>query len=145
MITHTTGNLFDSDAQYLINTVNCVGVPGKGLAKQFAERYPEQTQIYIQDCRNGLYQPGTVRLYTMSHGPNLLFAATKDHWRNPSQYPWIEQILTDLSNWADRVGPVSVAMPPTGAGLGGLNPIQVRNIVCDYLGQHKKIHVQYYG
>ncbi len=149
MIEIVSGSMFDRQHDFLVNTVNCEGHPGRGLAKQFAERYPEATALYRLDCRDNRYHPGGTRLY-VEGGQHLIFVATKGLWRNQSQYVWIEMISRkihrNLLKYAhDWEHPVSIAIPPMGAGLGRLDPDKIRLIVERDFASVPEILVSYYG
>lgn len=104
------GNIFDSNAHYIVIPVNCVGVMGAGLARQFAETFPN-TAPYIRKKIQGM-APG---MYIKDH--TFIFATTKDHWKDPSKKEWIVDILYDFKQLENA----SIAIPPLGCGLGGLD------------------------
>ena len=116
MIKYVQGNLFATEAKTITVPVNCVGVMGGGIAKTARERCPELFARYKKLCKAGEMKPGHP-VETMG-GQYLLFP-TKDHWRNPSQYPWIRQGLEKIRENAHRLK--SIAIPPLGCGHGGLN------------------------
>src|ERR1044072_9642752 len=80
----TQGNLLDSQAQVLVDWVNCVGVPGAGLARQFRDRWPAQVGEYVTFCREGRMKPGLVHDAVLPDGRRILSIATKRHWRGNS-------------------------------------------------------------
>lgn len=133
MITERKGNIFTSWCQTLVNPVNCVGVSGAGLAKQFAERYPTYQKLYVDACRARQMRPGGI--YWVGTASVLLVAyfATKDHWKNPSQLEWVEQGLSAFVDEYEGVGCTSVAFPLLGAGLGGLQRDDVLACMKKYL------------
>jgi uncharacterized protein YwgA/O-acetyl-ADP-ribose deacetylase (regulator of RNase III) len=114
------GNLFDSDAQTLVNTVNCVGVMGKGVALEFRNRFPEMHADYVARCRAGQVHLGRPYLYRSLVLPWILNFPTKDHWRSVSRLQDIEEglrhLLADYREW----GITSLAVPPLGCGHGQL-------------------------
>ncbi len=122
-IRYTQGNLLDATADALVNTVNEVGVMGKGIALQFRDAFPESAREYERAAKAGNVRVGTVLL---SHGGSLLgprwiiHFPTKKHWRNPSQLSWVRDGLLDLVRVIKREGIRSVAIPPLGCGNGGL-------------------------
>ncbi len=122
-IRYTQGNLLDATADALVNTVNEVGVMGKGIALQFRDTFPESARAYEQAAKAGHVHVGTVLL---SHGGSLLgprwiiHFPTKKHWRNPSQLSWVREGLQDLVRVIKREGIRSIAIPPLGCGNGGL-------------------------
>ncbi len=122
-IRYTQGNLLDATADALVNTVNEVGVMGKGIALQFREAFPESAREYEQAAKAGKVHVGKV---LVSHGAALLgprwiiHFPTKKHWRNPSQLSWVRDGLQDLVHVIQREGIRSIAIPPLGCGNGGL-------------------------
>lgn len=125
MIKFLTGDLLKADAEALVNTVNTVGVMGKGIALQFKEAFPYNNKVYIQACKNNELSPGKLLAVVDS---NLLYGKkliinfpTKIHWRQPSQYEYIEQGLKSLRTLIQKDNIVSIAIPPLGAGNGGLD------------------------
>ena len=132
-ITFRHGDIFASGAHALVNPVNCVGVMGAGLAKQFRDRHPAMFADYQAQCRAGLYQPGMPRIWRCDGQPLIVNFPTKGHWRDPSQLQWIRAglaILADLLR-VDDIG--SIAVPPLGCGLGGLRWPDVRALIVEHL------------
>ena len=124
MIRCAEGNLFDASVEALVNTVNEVGVMGKGIALMFREKFPTSSQEYQRAARNGEVQVG--RMYVTEGdslvGPRwLVHFPTKKHWRHPSKLAWIREGLRDLIRVIHRRGIRSVALPPLGCGNGGLD------------------------
>jgi len=129
MIKTTTGNLLHAHADALVNTVNCVGVMGKGIALQFKKAFPEMFKLYREDSKAGQVIPG--RMHVFSTGslvpPHYVINfPTKRHWRAKSRMSDIEDGLVDLVNQVHELGLRSLAIPPLGAGNGGLNWHEVR-------------------
>ncbi len=131
MIQFTRGNLLDASAEALVNTVNEVGVMGKGIALMFKERFPENTRLYTEASR-----AEQVRIGRMLVTPTgelfpkwIINFPTKKHWRNPSRLEWVEQGLLDLVRVVKELGIHSVAVPPLGCGNGGLAWDQVRPLI----------------
>jgi len=116
----TDGNLLDSQARGLVSPVNCVGVPGAGLAKQFRDRWPVQVEEYVTFCREGRMKPGLVHDAALPDGRRILSIATKRHWRDASRIEDVDLGLSALKEYLDTVGLISVAVPALGCGLGGL-------------------------
>ena len=115
-------NILKSECQTIIVTTNTVGVMGAGLAKSAANLYPEILPIYRAACNNRehttelpLFIPGN------DNRPNILCVATKQHWQNPSQPEWINSALNWIAKNYTQLGITSLAIPPMGCGLGGLN------------------------
>lgn len=130
------GNLLDSTAQGLVNPVNCVGVPGAGLAKQFRERWPVQVEEYMQFCKAGKMKPGLVHDAVLPDGRRILSIATKRHWRDRSHLYDVSAGLAGLSLYLDTTGLASVAVPALGCGLGGLPKFQVARLMQHWLGDN---------
>ena len=120
MITVRVGNLFDSNAQTLVNTVNCVGVMGKGIALEFKKRFPEMNRDYEERCKAGKVKLGRPYLFTDLVGPWVLNFPTKDHWRSVSRVQDVIEGLEYLKQRYREWGIRSLAMPPLGCGQGQL-------------------------
>jgi len=133
MITYITGNILASNAQALINTVNTVGIMGKGLALQFKDAYPSNFTAYQKACKQGDIAIGklfvTIDQNLKSGEKIIINFPTKKDWRNPSEYIFIEQGLDDLVKIIKKQNIKSVAIPPLGAGLGGLKWEKVKKII----------------
>ena len=114
------GDILDSQAQVLVNPVNCRGTMGAGLARQFRDRYPGLETRYRRDCRTGLLRPGRVTLHQVGPSTTVANLPTKDDWRAPSRMEWVEEGLDALAKALLEGGFSSVAVPALGAGLGGL-------------------------
>jgi O-acetyl-ADP-ribose deacetylase (regulator of RNase III) len=122
MITIRSGNLFDHSADILVNTVNCVGVMGKGIALEFKKRYPENFEAYKTECNNKFLVPGGLFIYNYEDGPAIVNFATKDHWRDPSRYEWIQHGLESLSSWLSYISRTyKVNIPALGCANGQLD------------------------
>jgi O-acetyl-ADP-ribose deacetylase (regulator of RNase III) len=124
MITYIQGNLLDAPVEALVNTVNTVGVMGKGIALMFKEQFPENYREYAEACKAGRVQTGkmfvTERMALM--GPRwIVNFPTKQHWRAPSRMDWIAEGLIDLKSFIRSKGVRSIAIPPLGSGNGGLD------------------------
>jgi len=129
MIRYTTGNLLDAPAQALVNTVNTVGVMGKGIALMFKEQFPANSAEYEQACAAGDLEPGSIFVTerTDMYGPRwIINFSTKKHWRHPSKISWIRSGLQELRAFLIEQDVRSVAIPPLGAGNGGLAWADVR-------------------
>jgi len=114
------GDLFESRAQALVNTVNCVGVMGKGVAEQFRKRYPAMFDDYKRRCERHAVRLGEPYPYRDVSGALIINFPTKDHWRASSRLSDIEAGLDYLAAHLEQWGVTSVAMPPLGCGNGGL-------------------------
>jgi O-acetyl-ADP-ribose deacetylase (regulator of RNase III) len=123
MIEFRQGNLLAADAEALVNTVNCVGVMGKGIALQFKQAYPDNFRAYERACRAGEVQLGkmfVVNTGTLTNPRYLINFPTKQHWKARSRLRDIEHGLADLVATVRRLGLRSLAVPPLGCGNGGL-------------------------
>lgn len=127
MITYRTGSIFDSTADVLVCPVNCVGVMGKGLALEFKKRFPNESDGYRVACSIGMINAGLVLAER-----SIRFAATKDHWRNPSKIEWVERCIIALTD--DTSAGRSVALPRLGCGCGGLDWADVEPLILKHLG-----------
>jgi O-acetyl-ADP-ribose deacetylase (regulator of RNase III) len=148
MIIFTTGNLFDSNAEALVNTVNTVGVMGKGIALMFKDRFPENFRKYEAACRNKDIEVGSVFVTERSDlvdGPRwIVNFPTKKHWRNPSKLEWVEEGLFDLAGFIQEQKVHSIALPPLGSGNGGLDWALVRPVIERVLGRLANVEVTVY-
>jgi O-acetyl-ADP-ribose deacetylase (regulator of RNase III) len=122
MIEYKTGDIFTSQADVLVNPVNCMGVMGKGLAKEFKRLFLDEYREYKRACDAGAVRPGDVRYYSTGlMGPWFIACAfTKNHWRDPSQPEWVESCINTLFGTSEKKS-LTVAMPKLGCGLGGLD------------------------
>jgi len=132
-ITFRHGDMFASGAHALVNPVNCVGVMGAGLARQFRDRHPAMFAEYQRQCRARLYQPGVPRVWRGDGQPLIINFPTKRHWRDPSQLLWIGGGLAILAELLRTHDVHSVAVPPLGCGLGGLAWPDVRDLIVEHL------------
>jgi O-acetyl-ADP-ribose deacetylase (regulator of RNase III) len=124
MIRYTQGNLLDADVEALVNTVNTVGVMGKGIALMFKERFPQNMAAYAKACKAQDVQTGKVFVTASDElmGPRwIVNFPTKQHWKAPSQLEWIVEGLQDLRRFLEDNQVRSIALPPLGAGNGQLD------------------------
>jgi O-acetyl-ADP-ribose deacetylase (regulator of RNase III) len=136
MIRFTQGNLLEAKAEALVNTVNTVGVMGKGIALMFKERFAENYRHYAAACKAGEVQTGKVHVTAVNEldGPRwIINFPTKRHWRSPSQMAWVTEGLHDLRRFLVENQVKSVAVPPLGAGNGGLKWSEVREQIVAQL------------
>lgn len=134
MITYIRGDLFTSPASVLVNTVNTVGVMGKGIAKDFKRFYPEMFREYQRRCEQGTLDIGELFFYQHPHKSVLNFP-TKKHWRQPSRLDYIEAGLSKFVQEYRNFRIHSVGFPQLGCGNGELDwENQVRPLMQDYLG-----------
>jgi O-acetyl-ADP-ribose deacetylase (regulator of RNase III) len=129
MIEFTSGDILRSEAEALVNTVNCVGVMGRGIALQFKNAYPDNFKAYAAACQRGEVQPG--RMFVFETGQltpprYIVNFPTKRHWRGKSRMEDIDAGLTALAEVIRAKGIRSIAIPPLGSGLGGLDWAEVR-------------------
>ena len=133
MLSIRQGDIFDSNAQTLVNTVNCVGVMGKGIALQFKKRFPAMNKDYIKRCEEGKVKLGKPYIYKSTVTPWIINFPTKDHWRSVSQISDLEEgmkyLLENYKEWDIK----SIAVPPLGSGYGQLEWKVVGRILYHYL------------
>lgn len=129
MIEYTTGDILRADADAIVNTVNCVGVMGRGIALQFKKAFPENFKAYALACKNNQVQPGRMLVFETGQltAPRLIINfPTKRHWRGASRLEDIEAGLAALVETIRQYQIQSIAIPPLGSGLGGLDWADVR-------------------
>lgn len=132
MIENAKGNLLEADAQALVNTVNTVGVMGKGIALQFRQAFPENYKAYQKACQNGELQPGKMHVFATGKLTNPRYVInfpTKKHWRGKSRIEDVETGLHALIETIKRYKISSIAVPPLGCGNGGLDWNAVRPLI----------------
>lgn len=145
------GNLLKASAEVLVNTVNCVGVMGKGIALQFDRSFPKNSVLYAQACKNQTLRPGGILVFEreleLEHPVPLAIVnfATKDHWRGKSKLEWIERGLAELVREVQRRGWRSIAVPPLGCGNGGLDWNVVRPLIEDAFAALPEVAVWLYA
>lgn len=144
MIQHAQGNLLLADAEALVNTVNTVGVMGKGIALQFKQAFPDNFEAYEKACKHNQVVPGKMFVFDRQvlHGPRLIINfPTKRHWRQPARLGDIKAGLDDLVRVLRDKEVLSVAVPPLGCGNGGLSWRVVRPLIEDALSDLPKVRV----
>ncbi|MBR4836910.1 MAG: macro domain-containing protein [Bacteroidales bacterium] len=132
MIQYLEGNILDSNAMALVNTVNLVGIMGKGIALQFKKQFPINYKLYQKACDEGTIGIGKLfvtKEQTMFGVKTIINFPTKTDWRKPSEYSYIEAGLDDLVRVIRDNSIESIAIPPLGAGNGGLNWEIVKGII----------------
>lgn len=147
MIEYTGGNILHADAEALVNTVNCVGVMGRGIALQFKNAYPKNFKAYEAACQRQEVQPGRMFVYATGELANPRFIInfpTKRHWRGNSRMEDIESGLIDLVEVIRRNNIQSIAIPPLGSGLGGLEWDDVRPRIEQALAALPQVKVLLY-
>src|SRR5258706_13997677 len=123
------GNLLEADTQALVNTVNTVGVMGKGIALQFKEQFPVNFSIYENACKKGLVKTGEMLVtseVSLEGEKIIINFPTKTEWYRKSQYGFIEEGLKDLVRVIKKYNIQSIGLPPLGCGHGGLKWEKVR-------------------
>jgi len=146
-VTITKGNILDAKAEALVNAVNCVGVMKKGLALQFANKYPSMLKEYARVCEKGDLSMGKVHVWVTPEDDSHLYVInfpTKLHWKDPSRLPYIEQGLQELRRQLHALKVKSVAIPALGCGHGGLDWNIVKNKIIDALAD-LETHVYLYA
>lgn len=147
MIHFTSGNLLDAKTEAIINTVNTVGVMGKGIALMFKERFPENFAAYAAACKVGEVRVGEMFVTpgVELSGPRwIINFPTKKHWRNPTQLEWVKDGLMDLKSFLIEKEVKSVAVPPLGCGNGGLDWRVVRPLIEVALSELDGVEVYIY-
>ena len=131
--------MFDDkyELDILVNTVNCIGVMGKGIALEFKRRFPKYYIDYKELCNAHIIRPGGIYLHNITK-PWIISFATKDHWKNPSELQWISDGLRKLSILLDTLKNgnqvVSIGVPALGCGNGGLDWQEVKPLIVKELG-----------
>ena len=145
------GDLLQAPVEALVNTVNCVGIMGKGIALQFDRAFPENSRLYKEVCKRGELHPGGVLVYKRQPElekplPLAIFNfATKDHWKGRSRLKWIEDGLQHLVAEVKSQKLNSIAVPPLGCGNGGLKWSVVRPMIEAALSELPSVDVQLYA
>lgn len=144
MIETTKGDILNADAEALVNTVNCVGVMGRGIALQFRKKFEENFKVYKSACDKGELRPGMVLVHDRGSFLNpryIINFPTKDHWRANSKVKDIESGLVALVEQVKRRNIKSIAIPPLGCGLGGLDWSEVRPRIEAAFAEVPSVHV----
>lgn len=138
-----SGNIFNSKADALVNTVNCVGVMGKGIALEFRRRYPKMFEEYKSICQKHQLRPGQILPYK-KQTPFILNFAIKDDWKHPSKIEWIECCLDKFVKNYKILRIESVAFPWMGAMNGGIPIEKIQAVTRKYLSNLSDISVEVY-
>lgn len=140
MIRYVDGDFFDYDADIRINTVNCVGVMGAGVAFAFKNKFPEMFNEYVLQCKKGEISPGKPAVWRSIDAQGkeieIINFPTKDHWRNKSKYEYIEKGLLWLSTYLDSKQGKIITLPALGCGHGGLDWEIVKKMIQDSLSEN---------
>jgi len=147
MIQYKTGDILQEDAEALVNTVNCVGVMGRGVALQFKKAFPENFKAYAKACRRDELQPGRLFIYKtrrMMPPYYIINFPTKRHWKGKARMEDIQAGLKHLAQVVREMNIRSIALPPLGSGLGGLDWQQVRQLIEQVLSSLEDVRVIVY-
>lgn len=145
MVRYVEGNILKSKAEALINTVNCVGVMGRGIALQFKKAFPDNFKAYAAACKRDEVQIGRMFVHETAQltGPRYIINfPTKVHWRGKSRLEYIESGLEALIAEIRRLGIRSIAVPPLGSGLGGLTWTEVRPLIDRALAELPEVEAE---
>ena len=144
MIEIIIGNLLQTKAEALVNTVNCIGYMGKGIALQFKKAYPENNDKYKKACNVHEVRPGKMFVFetgNMFDPKYIINFPTKRHWRGNSRIEDIKSGMKDLVSVIKRNKISSIAIPPLGCGLGGLDWNQVKQIIKNEMQQLQNVRI----
>ena len=147
MIQSTSGDILRDESEAIVNTVNCVGVMGRGIALQFRNAYPENFKAYAKACQREEVQPGRMFVFEtgeLSHPRFIVNFPTKRHWRGKSRLEDIEAGLQALVEVLREKRIRSIAIPPLGSGLGGLDWAEVRPRIVAALSALDEVKVTLY-
>ena len=144
VISSTCGNILEENVEAVVNPVNCVGVMGAGLARQFKLAYPDNFIFYAEVCRLGKLSPGRVLVYSrgvMYNPKYIVNFPTKRYWKEPSCLEDIKSGLVSLLETIREFNIKSIAIPPLGCGLGGLDWKIVKPLILETVQQVPDTHV----
>jgi len=139
-----SGNIFISSAKTFVNTVNCVGAMGKGIALEFRRRFPDMFIQYQKDCEDKKIVPGRIYSYPIQSGLLVLNFAIKDDWKYPSKIEWIESCLKQFVAGYQQKNIKSIAFPWMGAMNGGIPLSEIKNVTRKYLQNLPDIEIEIY-
>ncbi len=145
-IEYKSGNMFDEPTEAIVNTVNCVGVMGKGVALEFKRRWPENFKAYKRLCDEKHLSPGQVFIFDnndiLENGKHryLINFPTKQHWRSRSKIEYIEAGLDNFVQQVREFGIKSISLPPLGCGNGGLDWADVKPIIEKKIAKLTDVH-----
>lgn len=141
MLEFTNGDMFERDFDIRVNTINCVGTAGAGVALAFKRRYPEMHKEYVDLCKLGKIKPGAMWVWKDDTfaGEVVVNFPTKRHWKENSRYEDIESGLQALKDYLDALGQdgVTVAIPALGCGHGNLDFKIVKKMIEKYLSDSR--------
>lgn len=147
MFEYKTGNILQEQTDAIINTVNCVGIMGRGIALQFKQMYPENFKAYKQACDKGEVEPGKMFIYNsglLFNPKYIINFPTKRHWKGKSRIQDIKSGLVALKDDIINYKIKSIAIPPLGCGLGGLNWDEIKPIIEQVLGDLQDVKIVIY-
>jgi len=147
LISIKSGNILESKADAIVNTVNTKGVMGKGIALQFKEVFPMMFVDYKKACRSGIVMIGKMYVWHNNaiFGPKYIINfPTKNDWKNPSRMEYIEKGLVDLEKTIVELGISSIAIPPLGCGNGGLDWNIVKSKIIHSLSKFNNLNIEIY-
>jgi O-acetyl-ADP-ribose deacetylase (regulator of RNase III) len=147
MLELTRGDILKANAEALVNTVNCVGVMGRGIALQFRKAFPENFKAYKSVCDKKQLHPGAMLVYDLNRFQNpryIINFPTKRHWKGKSKLEDIKSGLESLVQEISKRNIRSIAIPPLGCGLGGLDWAQVKQIIEKAFTVLPNVHVLLY-
>lgn len=144
-----TGSMFDSDAEVYVNPVNTMGVSGAGLAKHFAQRFPDGQKMYEEACQKGLLDVGKIYpviAKDVYKGTSniVVYFPTKRSWMKNSELSYVRDGLVKLRRWLLDFYQTPIAVPALGCGLGGLDWNEVKPLIIEYLGDLPETSVYLY-
>ena len=147
MFEYKTGNILQEQTDAIINTVNCVGIMGRGIALQFKQMYPENFKAYKQACDKGEVEPGKMFIYNsglLFNPKYIINFPTKRHWKGKSRVQDIKSGLVALKDDIINYKIKFIASPPLGCGLGGLNWDEIKPIIEQVLGDLQDVKIVIY-
>lgn len=144
MIVDKAGDIFDDDAPLLVIPVNCVGVMTDGLALAARKRWTSLYGRYKEDCKRGIFNPGSLRVYDVSPDRRVGCLATNLAWEDRPRFEWVQWCLANLSRHCVREQVPAVAVPALGCGENGLSWPAVREAVCREFENFPGIEVRLY-
>ena len=147
MISYTSGDILNADVEALVNTVNCVGIMGRGIALQFKNMFPENFESYAAACAHDAVQPGKMFVFETGQLTNpryIINFPTKRHWKGKSRLEDIDAGLIALRDEIARRGIRSIAIPPLGSGLGGLDWSVVKPRIVSALSPLQDVEIRVY-
>ena len=138
-VSFATGDLLDAQAEAICNPVNLGGVRGRGRALQFRRRWPSSFLAYRDALRDGQLGHGLVHAHRLPDGQHVLHCPTKDDWRDPSPIALVRATINAIGPCCVEYGIGSVAVPPLGCGLGGLDRNDVRALLLAAATRHPRL------